>query len=84
MLALETGEKSPPGLFQLSLLKKRWTQVASPEAEEVPVPSLPEALEVPSPQSARSLCTLMVSGPALVRDIRRVRVTSWIVEPAGT
>ena len=84
-LALTVGEKSPPSVVQKMVLKKRWRHVASLVVAGAPIPSSPDAWDVPSPQSASSLCNSTVL--ALVEgvlDMFRVSVTPVIVEPAGT
>src|SRR5207249_615983 len=83
-LALVVPERSPPGVAQVELLKKRWTQVASFVVALAPPPSLPLAWEVPSPQSASSRRSCTVSGPEIVLDMCRRRVTLLMVAPAGT
>src|SRR5207244_7151657 len=82
-LALIVAEKSPPCVVQKIVSKKRCRQVASFGVAGAPSPSPMGAWEVPSPQSASSLCSTTVSAPAGVMDIFMLRVTAVIVEPAG-
>src|SRR5581483_3506535 len=84
-LALTVAEKSPPCVVQKIVSKKRCRHVASLGVAGAPSPSSPGATDVPSPQSARSLCSSMVravSRPVL--DMFRPKVTPRIVEPGGT
>ena len=84
VLALTVGEKSPPVVCQVAVLKNRWVQVASPELALAPPPSLPNAWDVPSPQSASSRCSFTVSAPAWLLDMLRVSVAPVMGAPAGT
>src|SRR5207247_779611 len=83
-LALIVPEKSPPSVVQKIVSKKRCRHVASLGVAGAPSPSSPDACEVPSPQSASSLCSstgyATLSG---VLDMFILRVTPVIVEPAG-
>src|SRR5438874_8122610 len=82
--ALTVTEKSPPGVVQKMVSKKRCRHVASFGIAGAPSPSPPGAWEVPSPQSASSLCSSTVRKELTgVMDIFMVRVTAVIVEPAG-
>src|SRR5437773_3471639 len=84
-LALTVAEKSPPSVVQKIVSKKRCRHVASLGVAGAPIPSSPDAWEVPSPQSASSLCSSVVLAvPEGVLDMFRVKVTPVIVEPAGT
>src|SRR5438105_8705889 len=56
-LALTVAEKSPPCVVQKMVSKKRWRHVASLGVAGAPMPSSPDAWDVPSPQSATSLCS---------------------------
>src|SRR5437764_6978856 len=83
-LALTVAEKSPPSVVQKMVSKKRCRHVASLGVAGAPMPSSPDAWDVPSPQAAISVCSSTVS--AVVRavlDMFRVRVTPMILEPAG-
>src|SRR5215216_7761416 len=83
-LALTVAEKSPPCAVQKIVSKKRCRHVASLGVAGAPSPSSPGACEVPSPQSASSLCNSTVravSRPVL--DIFKLKVTPRIVDPAG-
>src|SRR5438445_12265324 len=82
-LALTVAEKSPPCMAQKIVSKKRCRHVASLGVAGAPSPSPEGAWEVPSPQSASSLCSSTVMAPAGVIDIFMLRVTAVIVEPAG-
>src|SRR5262245_48551716 len=65
--ALAVLVKSPPGVVQNSVLKNRCSQVASPVvAGPPPPPPDPTASEVPSPQSASTLCKLTGFAPTMV------------------
>src|SRR5213592_889586 len=59
-LALTVAEKSPPCVVQKIVSKKRCRHVASLGVAGAPVPSSPDAWDVPSPQSASSLCNSTV------------------------
>src|SRR5436190_1513390 len=59
-LALIVPEKSPPSVVQKIVSKKRCRHVASLGVAGAPIPSSPVACEVPSPQSASSLCSSTV------------------------
>src|SRR6266513_5975366 len=84
LLELIVGEKSPPSVVQKIVSKKRWRHVASLGVAGAPVPSSPGACDVPSPQSASSLCSSTVrSVLSAVLDMFKLRVTPRIVEPAG-
>jgi hypothetical protein len=84
-LALTVAEKSPPSVVQKIVSKKRCRQVASLGVAGAPSPSSPGATDVPSPQSASSLCSSTVRAvPVGVLDIFKLNVTPRIVEPAGT
>jgi len=84
-LALTVAEKSPPCVVQKMVSKKRWRHVASVGVAGAPMPSSPDAWDVPSPQAASSLCnSTVLPVPLGVLDMLRVRVTPVIVEPAGT
>src|SRR6266566_6402801 len=63
-LALTVAEKSPPCVVQKIMSKKRCRHVASLGVAGAPSPSPIGACEVPSPQSASSLCSSTVSAPA--------------------
>src|SRR5512133_2758226 len=80
-LALTVAEKSPPCVVQKTVSKKRCRQVASFGVAGAPSPSPMGAWEVPSPQSASSLCSSTVRAPAGVIDIFMVRLTAVIIEP---
>src|SRR5437773_9012200 len=83
-LALTVGEKSPPCVVQKIVSKKRCRQVASFGVAGAPSPSPMGAWEVPSPQSASSLCSSTVRKELTgVMDMFMVRLTAVIVEPAG-
>ena len=82
-LALTVAEKSPPCIVQKTVSKKRCRHVASLGVAGAPSPSPIGAWEVPSPQSASSLCSSTVKAPACVIDIFMLRVTEVIVEPSG-
>src|SRR6266446_3711348 len=82
-LALTVAEKSPPCVVQRIVSKKRCRHVASFGVAGAPSPSPMGAWEVPSPQSASSLCSSTVMAPAGVIDIFMLRLTAVIVEPAG-
>src|SRR6266550_94307 len=82
-LALTVAEKSPPCVVQKIVSKKRCRHVASFGVAGAPSPSPMGAWEVPSPQSASSLCSSTVIAPAGVIDIFMLRLTAVIVEPAG-
>src|SRR6266436_10056033 len=83
-LALTVPEKSPPSVVQKIVSKKRCRHVASLGVAGAPVPSSPGATDVPSPQSASSLCSSTVRGSSKgVFDMFRLRVTAMIVEPGG-
>src|SRR5262245_26305381 len=56
--ALAVALNWPPGVAQVRVLKKRWTQVVSLVVGGTPVVSFPAASEVPSPQLARVRWTL--------------------------
>src|SRR5213079_1012039 len=59
-LALTVAEKSPPCVVQKTVSKRRWRHVASLGVAGAPMPSSPGATDVPSPQSASSLCNSTV------------------------
>src|SRR5260370_18799610 len=61
-LALTVAEKSPPSVAQKIVSKKRCRHVASLVVAGAPVPSSPGATDVPSPQSASSLCSSTIRG----------------------
>src|SRR6266446_9250861 len=83
-LALTVAEKSPPCVIQKIVSKKRCRHVASLGIAGAPSPSSPGPCEVPSPQSASSLCSSMVRAVwDGVRDIFILRLTAVIVDPAG-
>src|SRR6476660_5413756 len=82
-LALTVGEKSPPCVVQKTPSKKRCRHVASLGVAGAPSPSPIGAWEVPSPQSASSLCSSTVKVPAGVIDIFMLKPTAVIVEPGG-
>src|SRR6266446_5783852 len=82
-LALTVVEKSPPCVVQKIVSKKRCRHVASFGVAGAPSPSPEGAWEVPSPQSASSLCSSTVMAPAGVIDIFMLRLAAVIVEPAG-
>src|SRR5882757_1486528 len=84
-LALTVAEKSPPCVVQKMVSKKRWRHVASLGVAGAPIPSSPDAWDVPSPQAASSLCNSTVL-PVLLGtlDTCMLRVTPVIVEPGGT
>src|SRR6266550_7165673 len=82
-LALTLAEKSPPCVVQKTLSKKRRRHVASLRVAGAPSPSPMGAWEVPSPQSASSVCSSTVCAPVGVIDMFMVRLTAVIVEPAG-
>src|SRR6266446_10985662 len=54
-LALTVAEKSPPCVVQKMVSKKRCRHVASLGVAGAPMPSSPDAWDVPSPQAASSL-----------------------------
>ena len=68
-LALTVAEKSPPSLVQKIVSKKRCRHVASLGVAGAPSPSSPDAMDVPSPQSASSLCSS--TGRARIRGVLR-------------
>src|SRR6186713_2029052 len=78
-VALTAAEKSPPSVVQKMVSKKRCLQVASLGVAGAPSPSPWGAWEVPSPQSASSLCSSTVTAPACVIDMFMLRVTAIIV-----
>src|SRR5438132_1925088 len=82
-LALTVAEQSPPCVVQKIVSKKRRRHVASLGVAGAPSPSPMGAWEVPSPQSASSLCSSTVRAPAGVIDMFMVRLTAVIVEPGG-
>jgi hypothetical protein len=83
-LALAVGEKSPPCVVQKIVSKKRCRHVASPGVAGAPPPSGSGAMDVPSPQSASSLCSSVVRAvESIVLDIFMLRLTPVIVEPGG-
>src|SRR5437667_4797299 len=83
-LALTVAEKSPPCMAQKIVSKKRCRHVASLVVAGAPSPSSPGACDVPSPQSARSLCNSTIRAVSRsVRDMFRLRLTAVIVEPGG-
>src|SRR6267143_23835 len=83
-LALTVAEKSPPCVVQKIVSKKRCRHVASLGVAGAPSPSSPGACEVPSPQSASSLCSSTGYATLIgVLDMFILRVTPRIVEPAG-
>src|SRR6266404_7385756 len=83
-LALTVAEKSPPCVVQKTLSKKRCRHVASLGVAGAPSPSPMGACEVPSPQSASSLCSSTGYATLIgVLDMFILRVTPVIVEPAG-
>jgi hypothetical protein len=59
-LALTVPEKSPPSVVQKIVSKKRCRHVASFVVAGAPSPSSPGATDVPSPQSASTLCSSTV------------------------
>src|SRR5437588_13078502 len=61
-LALTVAEKSPPCVVQKIVSKKRCRHVASLGVAGAPMPSSPDALDVPSPQSASNLCNSTIRG----------------------
>src|SRR5882724_6662285 len=74
-LALTVAEKSPPSLVQKIVSKKRCRHVASFDVTGAPSPSSPGASDVPSPQSASSLCSSTVRGSSKgVFDMFRLSV----------
>src|SRR5262249_55188844 len=82
-LALTVAEKSPPWAAQKIVSKNRCRHVASPDVAGAPSPSCPGACEVPSPQSASSLCSSTGYATLIgVLDMFILRVTPVIVEPA--
>src|SRR6266403_6029543 len=81
--ALTVAEKSPPCVVQKTLSKKRCRHVASLGVAGAPSPSPMGACEVPSPQSASSLCSSTVTAPVGVMDMFMLRLTAVIVEPGG-
>src|ERR1043166_9754388 len=84
-LALTVAEKSPPSVVQKIVSKKRCLHVASFGVAGAPSPSSPVAWEVPSPQSARSLCSSTIRAVLNgVLDMLRLRVPARMVEPGGT
>src|SRR6266576_5383889 len=82
-LGLTVAEKSPPCVVQKTLSKKRCRHVASLGVAGAPSPSHMGAWEVPSPQSASSLCSSTVTAPTGVIDMFMLRLTAVIVEPGG-
>src|SRR5438093_13016869 len=83
-LALTMTEKSPPSLVQKIVSKNRCRHVASLGVAGAPSPSSPGAIDVPSPQSASSLCSSTVRAVSRrVRDMFMLSVTAVIVEPGG-
>src|SRR4029077_20967010 len=83
-LALTVAEKSPPCTAQKIVSKKRGRHVSSLGVAGAPWPSSPDACEVPSPQSASSLCSSTGYATLLgVLDMFMLRVTPVMVEPAG-
>ena len=82
--ALTVPEKSPPCVVQKIVSKKRCRHVASFGIAGAPSPSSPGACELPSPQSASSLCSSTIRAVStIVLDIFIVRLTATIVEPGG-
>src|SRR5207245_5800633 len=69
-LALTVAEKSPPCMAQKMVSKKRCRHVASLVVAGAPSPSSPGASEVPSPQSASSLCNSTIR--AVSRSVRDI------------
>jgi hypothetical protein len=83
-LALTVAEKSPPSVIQKIVSKKRCRHVASLGVAGAPSPSSPGATDVPSPQSASSVCSSTMRGVSRpVLDMFKLKVTPRIVEPAG-
>src|SRR5213079_1816669 len=83
-VALTVAEKSPPSVVQKTVSKKRCRHVASLVVAGAPSPSSPGATDVPSPQSASSLCSSTFRGVSeAVLDVFRLNVTPRIVEPGG-
>src|SRR4029450_4406100 len=83
-LALTVAEKSPPSVVQKIVSKNRCRHVASLVVAGAPSPSSPGATDVPSPQSASSLCSSTVLGVSEnVLDMFKLKVTPRIAEPAG-
>src|SRR5439155_21872743 len=83
-LALTVAEKSPPCMVQKMVPKKRCRHVASLVVAGAPSPSSPGACDVPSPQSASSLCNSTFRAVSeAVLDIFMLRLTPVIVEPGG-
>ena len=83
-LALTVAEKSPPCVVQKMVSKKRCRHVASFVVAGAPSPSSHGAMEVPSPQSASSLCSSTSYAVSVgVMDIFMLRLTAVIVEPGG-
>src|SRR5438046_1225220 len=83
-LAVIVAEKSPPSVAQKTVSKKRCRHVASLVVAGAPSPSSPGATDVPSPQSASSLCSSTFRGVSeAVLDVFRLNVTPRIVEPGG-
>jgi hypothetical protein len=83
-LALTVAEKSPPSVVQKIVSKKRCRHVASLVVAGAPSPSSPGATDVPSPQSASSLCSSTVLGVSEgVLDMFKLNVTPRIAEPVG-
>ena len=84
VLALGVASKSPPGVSQVASSKKRCNQVASPSAAGAPPPSLLEASDAPSPQSAKRRWTVTSTAPAVVRDRFRFNSAPVTVASVGT
>ena len=80
-LALTVAD--PPSVVQKTLSKKWCRHVASLGVADAPSPCPMGAWEVPSPQSASTLCSSTISAPAGVIDMFMVRLTAVIVEQAG-
>src|SRR4029453_11966828 len=83
-LALTVADQSPPLVVQKIVSKKRCRHVASFVVAGAPSSSSPGATDVPSPQSASSLCSSTVLGVSEgVLDMFKLKVTPRIAEPAG-
>src|ERR1051325_1163273 len=81
VVALGLVTNWPPGVVQKESGKYRWSQVASPALDSSPAPSLPLALEDPSPQEARQRYNETGMAPTMVREQLSWRETEGVGEP---
>ena len=77
------ASKSPPAVVQAVEGNMRWVQVASFVVAGEPAPSEEEASEVPSPQSAVTLCISIPVAVAPVLFTVTVSEAAVITAPAG-